>query len=181
MEPAVIIISSDYQFVVKSISRIIDDTNNNIIERCLGASDFEILINELINENIRFFSIILDENTPMNEKIEIQKQEKPKKNKEVFNWDEVDTQISTLNSYERVDLEPSKEVLEVKTEEVVESNEIVQNGEEIDENEIDNVDKLEEMIVQKEEVQENANTEQIEKDENVLGRINLQLGGNSEA
>jgi hypothetical protein len=72
MEPAVIIISSDYQFVVKSISRIIDDTNNNIIERCLGASDFEILINELINENIRFFSIILDENTPMNEKIEIQ-------------------------------------------------------------------------------------------------------------
>jgi len=72
MEPAVIIISSDYQFVVKSISRIIDDTNNNIIERCLGASDFEILINELINENIRIFSIILDESTPMNDKVEIQ-------------------------------------------------------------------------------------------------------------
>ena len=72
MEPATIIISTDYQFITKSISKLIDDSNSSIIERCFGAADFEILINELIDENIRIFSIILDESTPMLEKIEIQ-------------------------------------------------------------------------------------------------------------
>jgi hypothetical protein len=72
MEPAIIIISSDNQFVVKSISRYIDESTYVLIERCLGPVDFEILINELIDENIRIFSIILDESTPMSEKIEIQ-------------------------------------------------------------------------------------------------------------
>lgn len=72
MEPAIIIISSEYQFVVNAINRLLDDSNNNLIERCFGARDFEILINELINENIRFFSIVLDETTPMLEKVEIQ-------------------------------------------------------------------------------------------------------------
>ncbi len=72
MEPATIIISTDYQFITKSISKLIDDSNSSIIGRCLGAADFEVLINELIDENIRIFSIILDESTPMLEKIEIQ-------------------------------------------------------------------------------------------------------------
>ncbi len=47
------------------------------------------------------------------EKLEIQKHEKPKKKKEEFNWDEVDTQISAIASEERAFTEPNREIIEV--------------------------------------------------------------------
>jgi hypothetical protein len=72
METAIIIISSDSDFVKYAINRMIDDSLSNIIERVLSPNDFEILIDELINENFRSYTIVLDENTPIQEKVEIQ-------------------------------------------------------------------------------------------------------------
>jgi hypothetical protein len=72
METAIIIISTDAHFIKYAINRMIDDSLSNIIERVLCPKDFEVLIDELINENFRSYTIILDENTPFYEKVEIQ-------------------------------------------------------------------------------------------------------------
>ncbi len=57
------------------------------------------------------------------EKLEIQKHEKPKKKKEEFNWDEVDSQITAITSEERAFTEPNREIVDVEKEDSEQSNE----------------------------------------------------------
>lgn len=72
METAIIIISTDAQFVKYTINQLTDHSLSNIIERAISSSDFAILVDELIDENFRSFTIVLDENISNHEKIEIQ-------------------------------------------------------------------------------------------------------------
>lgn len=71
MNPAIIVISQDFNFVTNTIAHLHEDSFNSIIERSINSVDFEVLINELINENVRNITIISDENMPINELIEV--------------------------------------------------------------------------------------------------------------
>jgi hypothetical protein len=72
MQPATIIVSRDFQFVSYVINYLNEDLLKSIIERSTGSDDFEVLLNELIDENIRIISIICDSNLSVNDIDEIQ-------------------------------------------------------------------------------------------------------------
>jgi hypothetical protein len=72
MEPATIIVSRDFQFVSYVINYLKEDLLKSTIERSFGSDDFEVLINELIDENIRIISVICDSNLSINDLDEIQ-------------------------------------------------------------------------------------------------------------
>jgi hypothetical protein len=72
MEPATIIVSRDFQFVSYVINYLKEDLLKSTIERSFGSDDFEVLINELIDENIRIISVICDSNLSINDIDEIQ-------------------------------------------------------------------------------------------------------------
>jgi hypothetical protein len=72
MEPATIIVSRDFQFVSYVINYLKEDLLKSTIERSFGSDDFEVLINELIDENIRIITVICDSNLSINDIDEIQ-------------------------------------------------------------------------------------------------------------
>jgi hypothetical protein len=73
MNPAIILVSQDFNFVTNTITQLNEESFNSVIERSLSSIDFEVLINELIDENIRNITIISDDNMPVIELIEIRK------------------------------------------------------------------------------------------------------------
>ena len=72
MEPATIIVSRDFEFVSYVINYLKEDMLKSTLERSFGSDDFEVLINELINENIRVMYIICDSNLSVNDIDDIQ-------------------------------------------------------------------------------------------------------------
>ena len=54
------------------INYLKEDLLKSTIERSFGSDDFEVLINELIDENIRIISVICDSNLSINDIDEIQ-------------------------------------------------------------------------------------------------------------
>jgi hypothetical protein len=73
METATIIVSRDFQFVSSVINHLKDDLFHSTIERSIGSDDFEVLLNELIDENLRIISVICDSNLSLNDLNEIRK------------------------------------------------------------------------------------------------------------
>ena len=73
METATIIVSRDFQFVSFVINHLKDDLFHSTIERSIGSDDFEVLLNELIDENLRIISVICDSNLSLNDLNEIRK------------------------------------------------------------------------------------------------------------
>lgn len=71
MNPAIIVLSQDFNFVTNTIAQLNEDSLNSIIERSISSVDFEVLINELINENVRNITIISDDNMPIQELVEV--------------------------------------------------------------------------------------------------------------
>ena len=72
MEPATIIVSRDFEFVSYVINYLKEDMLKSTLERSFGSDDFEVLIDELINENIRVMYIICDSNLSVNDIDDIQ-------------------------------------------------------------------------------------------------------------
>ena len=72
MEPALIIVSRDFSFVKNVMNCLKEEYLKYTIERSIGSDDFESLINELIDENLRVISIICDSNLSVNDLDEIQ-------------------------------------------------------------------------------------------------------------
>jgi hypothetical protein len=72
MEPALIVVSRDFHFVRRVINCLKEEFLKSTIERSIGSDDFEALINELIDENLRVISIICDSNLSVNDLDEIQ-------------------------------------------------------------------------------------------------------------
>ncbi len=72
MHSAIIIFSSDSLFVSLSLSKLKEDQFDSIIERAIGIEDFEILINDLINEGICSIQVICDGDLSINEVSEME-------------------------------------------------------------------------------------------------------------
>ena len=72
MEPVIIIVSRDFHFVTYVINYLKEELMKSTIKRSIGSEDFESLLNDLIDENLRVISIICDSNLSVNDIDEIQ-------------------------------------------------------------------------------------------------------------
>lgn len=72
MEPIIIIVSRDFHFVTYVINYLKEELMKSTIKRSIGSEDFESLLNDLIDENLRVISIICDSNLSVNDIDEIQ-------------------------------------------------------------------------------------------------------------
>ena len=72
MHSAIIIFSCDSLFVSLALTKLKEDQFDSIIERAIGIEDFEILINDLINEGICSIQVICDDDLSINEVSEME-------------------------------------------------------------------------------------------------------------